>query len=104
MGGQAARATPGNSRTIPRRAPWLPPRPGLLEGGAVLVLDELRQRLIERRAAQLEADDGPLGVDQERGRDRADGEGLDEVAAATGVVDLAPGDLARAGEVEHGGL
>src|SRR4051812_25310333 len=54
------------------------------------VLDELGQGLVERRAGQLEADDGPLGVDEERRRDRADAEGLDEVPFAGGVVDLPP--------------
>src|SRR5262245_34124043 len=63
-------------------------------------LDELGQRLLERGPAEVQADDRPLGIEQERGRDRVDAEGFDEVAPAAGVMDLPPGDVARLDEVE----
>ena len=62
--------------------------------------DELGQRLIECGAAKFQADDRSFRVDQEGGRDRVDAEGLDEVTAAAGVVDLSPRDLPRLDEVE----
>src|SRR5205085_1005190 len=58
----------------------------------------------ERRPAELQAGDDPVGVDQERDRDVVDAEGLDQVAAAGRVVDLLPGELAGPDEVgDRGG-
>ena len=67
-----------------------------------IALDQPRQGLVERLAAEVQADDRPLGIDQVGRRDRAHAECLDEVARAAARCDLRPGDLPRLDEVDHG--
>src|SRR5690349_21609673 len=66
------------------------------------LLEKLSQRLIQRLAAEIEADDGPLGIDEVGRGDRADAEGVHQVGGPAGVMDLPPGEPAGLDEIDNG--